>query len=111
MHEVGLAHCDIKPHNVVLTHDGRAKLADFGAACAINPHTGVLATSELQYSMEVDEKDAETDSLMTISSVDVKEPGNHNHRRAFSSNKPNMYSMLDSSPSVLSHLDLSLIHI
>ena len=43
---MGLAHCDLKPPNVVLTHDGRAKLADFGAACAINPSTGILATVE-----------------------------------------------------------------
>lgn len=44
MHEAGLAHCDLKPANIVLMPDGCTKLADFGAACAINSYTGRLAT-------------------------------------------------------------------
>lgn len=35
MHEKGLVHGDVKPANVLITSDGRSKLADFGIACPI----------------------------------------------------------------------------
>ncbi|MDP9265920.1 MAG: serine/threonine protein kinase, partial [Chloroflexota bacterium] len=31
-HAVGLMHCDVKPANVIVDHEGRAKLTDFGVA-------------------------------------------------------------------------------
>lgn len=43
MHAAGLAHLDLKPGNVILTDAATAKLADFGAACAIDLRTGKLA--------------------------------------------------------------------
>ena len=43
MHAAGLAHMDMKPGNVILTDAATAKLADFGAACAIDLRTGRLA--------------------------------------------------------------------
>jgi hypothetical protein len=43
MHASGLAHLDLKPGNVILTDATTAKLADFGAACAIDQRTGKLA--------------------------------------------------------------------
>jgi Protein kinase domain len=43
MHAAGLAHLDLKPGNVIMTDMSTAKLADFGAACAIDLRTGKLA--------------------------------------------------------------------
>jgi serine/threonine protein kinase len=54
MHAAGLAHLDLKPGNVIMTEDGRAKVADFGAACAIDQHTGKLAVQTLRRDQQVD---------------------------------------------------------
>jgi len=45
-HRAGLIHCDIKPHNMLITPDNRLKVADFGIARAlasVNPDERVNA--------------------------------------------------------------------
>lgn len=34
-HRAGIVHCDVKPHNVIITSDNRVKVTDFGIARAI----------------------------------------------------------------------------
>jgi tetratricopeptide (TPR) repeat protein/TolB-like protein len=36
-HDRGIIHCDLKPHNLILTPDGRLKILDFGLARRIHP--------------------------------------------------------------------------
>ncbi|MEM7331495.1 MAG: protein kinase [Chloroflexota bacterium] len=38
-HRAGLVHCDVKPHNILVTPDERIKVADFGIARAITEAT------------------------------------------------------------------------
>lgn len=44
-HQRGMVHCDLKPHNVILTPEGRVKVTDFGIARAM----GAKATAEDGY--------------------------------------------------------------
>lgn len=46
-HANGIIHCDIKPHNILVTNSGRIKVADFGIARAMNSATVVNKESVL----------------------------------------------------------------
>jgi eukaryotic-like serine/threonine-protein kinase len=46
-HRAGIVHGDVKPENVILTDDGRIKVADFGLARAITAPITATATGEL----------------------------------------------------------------
>lgn len=46
-HAMGIVHCDIKPHNVIITRTGRVKVTDFGIARAMNSTNTVMYTNSI----------------------------------------------------------------
>ncbi|CUH94222.1 putative membrane protein [Propionispora sp. 2/2-37] len=55
-HQNDLVHCDIKPHNILITRTGRVKVTDFGIAKAVTSatmnHTGTILGSVHYFSPE-----------------------------------------------------------
>ena len=46
-HAMGIVHCDIIPHNVLITKQGRIKVTDFGIARAMNAGTTMMYTNSI----------------------------------------------------------------
>ncbi|WP_251422123.1 Stk1 family PASTA domain-containing Ser/Thr kinase [Veillonella agrestimuris] len=46
-HAMGIVHCDIKPHNVIITDNGRVKVTDFGIARAMNSTNTMMYTNSI----------------------------------------------------------------
>lgn len=50
-HAMGIVHCDIKPHNILITPNGRVKVTDFGIARAINSSATLMYTTSVMGSV------------------------------------------------------------
>lgn len=46
-HSMGIVHCDVKPHNILITNQGAIKVTDFGIARAINSSQTTLYTTSV----------------------------------------------------------------
>lgn len=46
-HAMGIVHCDIKPHNMIITQSGRLKVTDFGIARAMNSQNTMMYTNSV----------------------------------------------------------------
>lgn len=46
-HAMGIVHCDIKPHNIMITPTGMIKVTDFGIARAINSSETLMYTTSV----------------------------------------------------------------
>ena len=46
-HMMGIVHCDVKPHNILITDSGRVKVTDFGIARVINSATTMMYTNSV----------------------------------------------------------------
>ena len=46
-HSMGIIHCDVKPHNIMITSQGAIKVTDFGIARAINTSQTTLYTTSV----------------------------------------------------------------
>ena len=71
-HEIGMIHRDIKPQNIILSKDGKIKVADFGIARAVNEQTiGTHAIGSVHYISPEQAKGALADNRSDIYSLGI----------------------------------------
>lgn len=69
-HSIGIAHCDIKPHNILITETGNIKVTDFGIARAMNSsQTLMYATSVMGSAHYISPEQASGKSITGASDI------------------------------------------
>lgn len=67
-HAMGIIHCDIKPHNILVTRAGRIKVTDFGIARAVNKEATLMYSNSVMGSAHYISPEQAKGKNVTVSS-------------------------------------------